>query len=124
MVISHLEMDLSVPRERTVTLLARIFKMEPPELVEGTMYPQATAERLPLVSCRYTEVQMQLALLRADVGWLQRLCGTPAWPQAAGEVRRYWHRHLHDLETRTLDACERDLVAMAYDELRAGLQIE
>src|SRR5581483_4436672 len=44
--VSHLEAELSVPGERTVTLLAGVFKLEPHELVADTSYPRATAERL------------------------------------------------------------------------------
>ena len=43
--ISHLEMGISVPSERTVALLAGAFHLEPIELVEATSYPVAKAER-------------------------------------------------------------------------------
>ena len=43
-----------------------LFKLEPHELVEGTDYPTAKAERLPVVVCRYTEVELQLRLLELD----------------------------------------------------------
>lgn len=65
--VSHLEAGLSVPGERTVTLLAGVFKLEPHELVAGTSYPVAKAERLPVVACRYTEVELQLRLLDAEL---------------------------------------------------------
>src|SRR5438105_2450111 len=58
--ISHIEIGIVVPSERTIVLLAGLFKQEPHELVEGTNYPAAKAERLPLVACRYTEVELQL----------------------------------------------------------------
>ena len=54
--VSHIESGLSVPSERTITLLAGLFKLEPHELVADTAYPMAKAERLPVVACRYTEV--------------------------------------------------------------------
>ena len=66
--VSHLEargMD-ATPGERTIALLAGLFKLEPHELVEGTNYPVAKAERLPVVVCRYTEVELQLRLLELD----------------------------------------------------------
>jgi transcriptional regulator with XRE-family HTH domain len=63
--VSHLEGGLNIPGERTVTILAGIFKCEPHELVTGTSYPVAKAERLPVVACRYTEVEFQLRLLAA-----------------------------------------------------------
>src|SRR5262245_12289709 len=61
--VSHFEMGLATPSERTVVLLAGLFCQEPHELVAGSSYPAAKAERLPLVACRYTEVDLQLALL-------------------------------------------------------------
>jgi transcriptional regulator with XRE-family HTH domain len=64
--VSHFEMGLALPSERTVVLLAGLFKLEPHELVEGTNYPAAKAERLPVVVCRYTEVELQLRLLELD----------------------------------------------------------
>jgi len=77
--VSHLEAGLSLPSERTVALLAGIFKCEAVDLVGGTDYPIAKAERLPAVVCRYTEVELQLRLLEADEangrtdGWTERL---------------------------------------------------
>jgi transcriptional regulator with XRE-family HTH domain len=77
--VSHLEAGLTVPSERTVALLAGIFKCEAWELVAGTDYPSAKAERLPVVVCRYTEIELQLQLLAADeavgrlAGWDERL---------------------------------------------------
>ena len=61
--VSHLEAGMTDPGERTVALLAGVFKVEPHELVGGTSYPPAKAERLPVVVARYTEVELQLALL-------------------------------------------------------------
>ena len=75
--VSHIEMDLLVPSERTITLLAGLFKLEPLELVQGTTYPVSKAERLPLVSCRYTEMELQLTLLRADMAWLALMRSVP-----------------------------------------------
>ena len=64
--VSHLEAGMSTPGERTIALLAGLFKLEPHELVEGTNYPPAKAERLPVVVTRYTEVELQLRLLELD----------------------------------------------------------
>jgi transcriptional regulator with XRE-family HTH domain len=63
--LSHIESRISTPGERTVALLAGVFKIEPHELVAGTDYPAAKSERLPLVAARYTEVEHRLALLDA-----------------------------------------------------------
>src|SRR5215207_8178378 len=73
--VSHFEMGLALPSERTVVLLAGLFKLEPHELVAGTSYPAAKAERLPPMACCYTEVEFQLALLRRDMEWATRLGG-------------------------------------------------
>src|SRR5688572_7161087 len=88
--VSHLEAGMSDPGERTVTLLAGVFKVEPHELVTGTTYPPAKSERLPVVAARYTEVELQLALLDLD---LQR--GTAVVPE--------WDARLADLLLRTHD---------------------
>src|SRR3954452_5467099 len=71
--LSHLEAGMSDPGERTVTLLAGVFKVEPHELVADTTYPPAKADRLPLVTARHTEVELQLALLDNDLAWLERV---------------------------------------------------
>src|SRR3954449_3852009 len=65
--VSHIEAGLREPGERTVTLLAGLFKVEPWELVAGTAYPEGKTERLPVVACRYTEVELQLRLLELDL---------------------------------------------------------
>lgn len=65
--LSHVEAGMSDPGERTVTLLAGVFKLEPHELVADTSYPRAKADRLPLVTARYTEVELQLVLLDRDI---------------------------------------------------------
>ncbi len=64
--VSHLEAGMSTPGERTIALLAGLCKLEPHDLVSGTNYPMAKAERLPVVVCRYTEVELQLRLLELE----------------------------------------------------------
>jgi len=118
--VSLLEMDRSLPSERTVTLLAGLFKLEPLELVEGTYYPEVKAERLPAVACRYTETELQLALLRADLAWLSRLEGHTDWPRLAREVKQRWRETLEALTATVRDARERRNIEEAYDELRQG----
>lgn len=73
--VSHLETDLNTPGERTVALLAGLFRVEPHDLVDGTSYPLAKADRLPSVVNRWTEVEHRLALLERDLWWLDRLDG-------------------------------------------------
>lgn len=73
--VSHIEMDLTVPSERTITLLAGVFKQRPSDIVAGTTYPLAKAEKLPSIACCYTELELTLALLDRDLLWLDRLTG-------------------------------------------------
>ena len=103
--VSHMEAGITVPSERTVTLLAGLFKLEPWELVAGTEYPPGKAERLPLVACRYTEVELQLRLLEAA--------------REQGELdAREWDERLRRLLKSTVDAGERDLLHEALRSLR------
>ena len=103
--VSHLEAGISVPGERTVTLLAGLFKLEPHELVAGTSYPPAKAERLPVVACRYTEAELQLRLLDAEI----ERTGAAFDPVLAAE----WRTRLSKLLTATHDRKERDAVQEA-----------
>jgi transcriptional regulator with XRE-family HTH domain len=86
--VSHMEAELSVPGERTVTLLAGVFKLEPHDLVADTSYPRAKAERLPVVACRYTEVELQLRLLERDMETGQAL---DAWPARLAALAEFAH---------------------------------
>ena len=103
--LSHVEAGMSDPGERTVTLLAGVFKVEPHELVAGTTYPPAKADRLPLVAARYTEVELQLALLEQD---LER--GAPPADE--------WDARLAALLATTHDQRERAAVQAARRRLR------
>jgi transcriptional regulator with XRE-family HTH domain len=111
--VSHFEMGLALPSERTIVLLAGLFRMEPHELVEGTGYPAAKAERLPAVACRYTEVELQLALLERDMLWLARVPDTAA----RRETIAAWQAHLIDLRDRAWDAGERRMLDAALARL-------
>lgn len=110
--LSNLESGRSVPGERTVTLLAGIFGMEPYELVEGTTYPVAKADRLPLVAARHTEIELQLRLLDRDLRWLESA------PRAVAErVLADWRRDLRALRDSTFDPRQRGLVDRALERL-------
>ena len=113
--VSHLEAGLSVPGERTVTLLAGLYKLEPGELVAGTDYPDARRERLPLVACRYSEVELQLSLFERDLLWLER-CGAmdAGWRL---QVRDQWALLFERLLSRTSDRREQELIAAAQRRL-------
>ncbi len=65
--VSHLEAGMSHPSERTVLILSGLFAVEPPEFVEGTLYPGGKAERLPPVAARHTEFEMQFRLIEAEI---------------------------------------------------------
>lgn len=71
--VSHIEMGLSIPGERTITLLAGLFKLRPYKLVEGTNYPPAKTERLPSSACCYTEQEVDIEILENDLQWLHRI---------------------------------------------------
>jgi transcriptional regulator with XRE-family HTH domain len=107
--VSHLEAGLTVPSERTVTLLAGLFKLEPHELVIGTTYPPGKCERLPVVACRYTEVELQLRLLDAE---LERL--GPGFGRVEATA---WHRRLAKLRRATYDRREQEALDEAMRDL-------
>jgi transcriptional regulator with XRE-family HTH domain len=111
--ISHLEAGMTSPGERTVALLAGVFKVEPRELVAGTSYPRAKADRLPLVTARYTEVELQLELLARDLTWL-----THAGGGRGDQVLLEWDARLLDLAAGAHDPEEAALVADARAAVR------
>lgn len=122
--ISHIEMDLSLPSERTITLLAGIFKLTPYELVQDTTYPPAKTEKLPAAACSYTPLEMDLALLERDLDWLKRLDGNrdaAVWRQ---ELRRVWRERLLAWQEKDLDAMERDQVQQSLQRLNFDLPAE
>jgi transcriptional regulator with XRE-family HTH domain len=109
--VSHIEAGMSVPSERTVVLLAGLFKVEPHELVDGTKYPIAKAERLPAIAARHTDVELQLALCENDLRWAERV-GTASLRDVADEWRP-------KLATLTSKATPPELARL--DALRARL---
>ncbi len=108
--VSHLESDLSTAGERTVALLAGVFGMEPHELVEGTTYPVAKVDRLPLVVARHTEVELQCHLLDRDLAHHERT--------GDGAVLDGWAERLSALDRVTFDARQRQLLVRAGERLR------
>jgi transcriptional regulator with XRE-family HTH domain len=112
--VSHLEAGMAVPGERTVVLLAGLFKIEPRELVAGTSYPQAKAERLPAVAARYTEIEALLLLVDNDLAWLERTNGADE-----RRVLDEWEARLRAIDDRELDARERGLLLEARAAIRA-----
>jgi transcriptional regulator with XRE-family HTH domain len=108
--VSHLESSISDPGERTVTLLAGLFKVEPHELVGDTTYPVAKIDRLPVVAARYTEVELQLELLDRDLTWLERIDLSPGESE---RVLAEWVVRLDFLADHAYDRREHDAVLAA-----------
>lgn len=103
--VSHLEAGMTVPSERTIVLLAGAFKVEPRDLVAGTLYPAAKTERLPAVAARYTELELLDALLELECTWLERI-GADADPEMAAR----WEARLDVFDPLSLDRHDRDLL--------------
>jgi transcriptional regulator with XRE-family HTH domain len=110
--LSHIEAGMTWPNERTVTLLAGWFKVEPTELVAGTDYPAAKAERVPLVANRHTEVDLQLALLARDLAWAEG-----AGARANADTRAGWRAALLELLDTVADPGERSRLQAALRSL-------
>ena len=119
--ISHIEMDLSLPSERTVILLAGMFKLSPHSLVAGTTYPQAKAERLPAVVCSYTELELEIALLQNDLSWIASAGEKLGNSTFTTQVLEKWRLRLAQISSDDLVENERKLLAEAQQQL-AGLQ--
>jgi transcriptional regulator with XRE-family HTH domain len=113
--VSHMEAGMTDPGERTVTLLAGLFKVDPYELVANTSYPIAKIERLPLVAARYTEVELQLRLLEQD---RSRLPLIPTAKRRA--VLDEWDERLKVLAKEALDAREASAIKQARANLRSS----
>lgn len=105
--VSHLEAGINSPDARSVTLLAGVFGCEPHELVAGTDYPAAKSDRLPLVVARHTEVAHQVALMEADLAWVEGPSPVVSDPAVAADVRARWRTALDKLATTVLDPDER-----------------
>ena len=115
--VSHIEMDISIPGERTITLLAGLFKTTPQELVAGSTYPAAKAERLPLVACCYTPLEYDLALLENDLAWLRELQDSSDYLQLREKVYKKWADRLARWENETIDLGEKALLSKGQMQL-------
>jgi transcriptional regulator with XRE-family HTH domain len=117
--VSHLEAGMTMPGERTVALLAGLFKVAPHELVADTDYPAAKADRLPAVVTQHTEVELQLALFENDVTWFDSVS-----PQQAEVVLARWERTIAALRDATYDVRERTMLDDALRRARALLAVQ
>lgn len=111
--VSHLEADMAQPSERTLLLLAGLFRVDPPALVADTLYPMSKAERLPAVVARYTELDLQLRLFEGELVLL------PYLDRRVGEdlVSR-WRELLSGLTGAANNQQDRARVAAALRALR------
>lgn len=120
--ISHIEMDLSIPSERTITLLAGLFKLTPDALVSGTTYPEGKAERLPLVVCCYTPLELELALLDNDIEWLGVLNRLAKF-EIENIQLQVWDKWCHRLDAwyrDSFDEREKESIITAQQRLAAA----
>jgi hypothetical protein len=111
--VSHFESGMTAPSERTVVLLAGLFKCEPHELVAGTDYPRAKAERLPPVAAQVTAIELAVELLDRDLAWLERTGSADA-----RRVLDEWEVRLRAWDPATLDPASRELLAAAKRRVR------
>ncbi len=119
--ISHFEMGLQVPSERTIALLAGVFKVEPGELVVDTYYPPAKAERLPSLVARYTEIEKELCLLQHDLDWLERIARLPHTQGIALEALHGWLDWLAEILDTTLDRRTKEQLRTAQTKVQRAL---
>ncbi len=108
--ISHIELDLSVPGERTITLLAGLYKCTPYELVDGTTYPPAKADRLPAHVAMYTQLEMDLALLEKDLAWMKILDQKCSRGQLAVDLWEKWASRLACLDKEWINTLDWDRI--------------
>jgi transcriptional regulator with XRE-family HTH domain len=119
--VSHLEAGVSTPGERTVALLAGLFKVAPHDLVAGTDYPIAKVDRLPVVVAQHTEVELQMALFDNDVGWFDAVA--PARAEIALARWDVTFRFLRDASHDTAERSDIDAALRRIGELRAALRL-
>ena len=108
--VSHIEMDLIIPSERSITLMAGVFKISPTELVEGTTYPRAKAERLPELTAIFTETELYFALLKNDTEWIDRLDVPDMKLNTIRVVLSKWFLLLENWENKITDEHEKTIL--------------
>lgn len=120
--ISHIEMDLTIPSERTITIMAGLFKLTPFELVRGTTYPRSKAERLPVDACCYTKLELDLELIENDLLWLEYIenlqSGFITLLQLKYGIREKWLARLFEWEARNLNELEKVKIRKVSEALK------
>lgn len=109
--ISHIEMDLSIPSERSITLMAGLFKLSPLELVEDTTYPRAKSVHLPELTTTFTDLELQNALLINDYEWLSRLDNSTKRLACIQQLLDKWLPQLEDWNHRFTDEHEYNILS-------------
>lgn len=110
--VSHIEMGLSTPSERTIALMASVFKRNPHDLVSGTTYSLAKAERLPHTVAWFTEREFQSAMLKRDLKWLKRISDTPGGNPTTDDIIEEWLSQVSDWLSNCFDHKEREELYM------------
>jgi transcriptional regulator with XRE-family HTH domain len=111
--VSLMETGESLPSERTIVLLAGRFGIEPHELVAGTDYPDAKADRLPLVAARHTAVEARLLALEHELRWVVELDA-----RRRAEAVQVIDEELTSLARSSLDQAEQASIREARVRLR------
>jgi transcriptional regulator with XRE-family HTH domain len=114
--VSHVESSLSVPSERTVTLIAGLFKLEPWELVRDTDYPLARAERLPTVVAQHTRAELVTAVVDALIEAL-----ADRGPRDVRVALEPWHARIVGELGTCVDDRERSLLIDAQRRIDRAL---
>lgn len=121
--ISHIEADISLPGERTITLLAGLFKTPPHELVHSTTYPQAKVDRLPRMVCSFTAFEVAMTLFENDMTWLGRLEDLSQYEQLCEKIRQKWSQELGEWEEEILDEEQQKVLEEARLKLNKISQV-
>ena len=90
--------------------MAGVFKISPIELVEGTTYPRAKAERLPEWTTIFTEIELYFALLKNDTEWIDRLDVSDMKLNTIRVVLDKWFLLLENLENKITDEHEKTIL--------------
>ena len=115
--VSHIEANISLPGERTITLLAGLFKIPPHDLVWGTTYPQAKVDRLPRMVCSYTHFELTMALFENDMTWMERLQGSSIDEATFEQIKEKWSQEFEKWGAELLDEEQLKAVEMARSKL-------
>lgn len=120
--VSHIEADISIPGERTIALLAGLFKVSPHELVAGTTYPQGKVDRLPQIVCSYTKFEVDMALFNNDMTWAEKLIDATKREELERELSEKWKQRLEVWEDKLLDKGQKDLLEKARKKMNGFLE--